>query len=331
MSYSRIAGTGSYLPDKVVTNHDLEKVMDTTDEWIQERTGIKRRHVVADNEKTSDIGLEAGRRAMAMADIQPDELDLIVVATTTPDKVFPATACIIQRRLEVGGFGAFDVQAACSGFVFALDTADRFIRTGAAKNALVIGAETLSRITNWEDRTTAVLFGDGAGAVVLQASDEPGVMSTHIHADGQYEDLLEVPAGVSSGFDDVRAGNAYIQMNGNAVFRRAVATLDSIGRETLEANGVDKHDIDWLVPHQANILIMHAACDRLGIDCERAALVLHRTGNTSSASIPLALVDAIDQGRLETDDLVLLAGFGAGMTWGSALLRWQEKPAGAGS
>ena len=331
MSYSRIAGTGSYLPDKVVTNHDLEKVMDTTDEWIQERTGIKRRHVVADNEKTSDIGLEAGRRAMAMADIQPDELDLIVVGTTTPDKVFPATACIIQRRLEVGGFGAFDVQAACSGFVFALDTADRFIRTGGAKNALVIGAETLSRITNWEDRTTAVLFGDGAGAVVLQASDEPGVMSTHIHADGQYEDLLEVPAGVSSGFDDVRAGNAYIQMNGNAVFRRAVATLDSIGRETLEANGVDKHDIDWLVPHQANILIMHAACDRLGIDCERAALVLHRTGNTSSASIPLALVDAIDQGRLETDDLVLLAGFGAGMTWGSALLRWQEKPAGAGS
>jgi 3-oxoacyl-[acyl-carrier-protein] synthase-3 len=241
MTYSRIAGTGSYLPEKVVTNQDLEKMMDTSDEWIRERTGIKRRHLAADGEKTSDLALAAAGRAFESAGITAEDLDLIIVGTTTPDKVFPGTACIIQRRLGISGCGAFDIQAACSGFIYGLDMADRYIRTGAAQNVLVIGAETLSRLTDWEDRTTAVLFGDGAGAVVLQAADEPGIISTHIHADGQYEDLLQVPQGVSAGFDVVRAKEAYIQMNGNAVFRRAVATLDGIARETLEKNGVDKH------------------------------------------------------------------------------------------
>ena len=249
MSYSRIAGTGSYLPENVVTNKDLEKRVDTSDEWIQERTGIKRRHIAAEGETTSDLALAAANNALDMAGISAGDIDLIVVATTTPDKVFPSTACIVQRRLDIRGCAAFDVQAVCSGFVYGLDIADRYIRTGAAHNALVVGAETLSRIINWDDRTTAVLFGDGAGAVILQACDEPGIIATHIHADGQYEDLLQVPQGVSQGYDAVRAEEAYIQMNGNAVFRRAVATLDSIARETLDKHGVDKHDLDWFVPH----------------------------------------------------------------------------------
>ena len=233
MTYARIAGTGSYLPAKVVTNHDLEGTLDTTDAWIRERTGIHRRHIASEDETCSDMGVEAAHRAVEMAGIDIAEIDLIIVGTRTPDKVFPSTACIIQRRLGIHGCAAFDVQAACSGFVYALDIADRFIKTGAARVALIIGSETLSRITNWQDRATAVLFGDGAGAVVLTAGQDPGVLATHIHADGQYEDLLEVPQGISQGFDTVRANEAYIQMNGNAVFRRAVATLDSMARETL--------------------------------------------------------------------------------------------------
>jgi 3-oxoacyl-[acyl-carrier-protein] synthase-3 len=257
-----------------------------------------------------------------MAGITAEDIDLIIVGTTTPDKVFPGTACIIQRRLGISGCGAFDIQAACSGFVYGLDMADRYIRTGAAQNVLVIGAETLSRLTDWEDRTTAVLFGDGAGAVVLQAADEPGIISTHIHADGQYEDLLQVPQGVSAGFDIVRAKEAYIQMNGNAVFRRAVATLDGIARETLEKNGVDKHDLDWFVPHQANLRIISAAAKKLDMPMERVIVTVDEHANTSAASIPLALDTAVRDGRIKRGELLLFEAFGAGFTWGSALLRF---------
>lgn len=322
MSYSRIAGTGSYLPEKVVTNHDLEKMMDTSDEWIQERTGIKRRHLAADGETTSDLALAAANQALDMAGITAEDIDLIIIGTTTPDKVFPGTACIVQRRLGIRGCGAFDIQAACSGFVYGLDLGDRYIRTGAAKNVLVIGAETLSRLTNWEDRTTAVLFGDGAGAVVLQESDKPGIISTHIHADGQYEDLLQVPQGVSNGYDVTRAGEAFIQMNGNAVFRRAVATLDSIARETLDKNNIDKHDLDWFVPHQANMRIITAAAKKLDMPMERVIVTVDEHANTSAASIPLALDVAVRDGRIKRGELLLFEAFGAGFTWGSTLLRF---------
>ena len=322
MTYSRIAGTGSYLPEKVVTNHDLEKTMDTSDDWIRERTGIKRRHIAADGEATSDLALAAAKQALDMAGIGADDINLIIIATTTPDKVFPASACIVQRRLGIRGCGAFDIQAACSGFVYGLDLADRYIRTGAAKNVLVIGAETLSRLTNWEDRTTAVLFGDGAGAVVLQEADEPGILSTHIHADGQYEDLLQVPQGISSGYDATRAGEAFIQMNGNAVFRRAVATLDSIARETLEKNNIDKHDLDWFVPHQANMRIISAAAKKLDMPMERVIVTVDEHANTSAASIPLALDVAVRDGRIKRGELLLFEAFGAGFTWGSTLLRF---------
>ena len=322
MTYSRIAGTGGYLPAKVLTNHDLEKIVDTSDDWIRERTGIKRRHIAAEGEATSDLALAAASQALDMAGVDADEINLIIIATTTPDKVFPATACIVQRRLGIRGCGAFDVQAACSGFVYALDLADRYIRTGAAKNVLVIGAETLSRVTNWEDRTTAVLFGDGAGAVVLQEADEPGILSTHIHSDGQYEDLLQVPHGISSGYDVTRAGEAFIQMNGNAVFRRAVATLDSIARETLDKNNIDKHDIDWFVPHQANMRIISAAAKKLDMPMERVIVTVDEHANTSAASIPLALDVAVRDGRIKRGELLLFEAFGAGFTWGSTLLRF---------
>jgi 3-oxoacyl-[acyl-carrier-protein] synthase-3 len=297
-------------------------MMDTSDEWIQDRTGIKRRHIAAEGETTSDLALAAAGRAMEMAGITAEDVDLIIIATTTPDKVFPGTACIVQRRLGVGGCGAFDIQAACSGFVYGLDLADRYIRTGAGKNVLVIGAETLSRLTNWDDRTTAVLFGDGAGAVVLQETDKPGILSTHIHADGQYEDLLQVPQGVSQGYDITRAGEAFIQMNGNAVFRRAVATLDSIARETLEKNNIDKHDLDWFVPHQANMRIITAAAKKLDMPMERVIVTVDEHANTSAASIPLALDVAVRDGRIKRGELLLFEAFGAGFTWGSALLRF---------
>ena len=322
MTHSRIAGTGSYLPEKVLTNQDLEKMMDTTDEWIRDRTGIKRRHIAADGETTSDLALAATHNALEMAGIGAEDIDLIVVGTTTPDKVFPGTACIIQRRLGVGGCPAFDIQAACSGFVYGLDLGDRFIRTGAAENVLVIGAETLSRLTNWDDRTTAVLFGDGAGAVVLQKSDEPGIIATHIHADGQYEDLLQVKQGISQGYDAVRAEEAFIQMNGNAVFKRAVATLDSIARETLDKHNVDKHDLDWFVPHQANLRIISAAAKKLDMPMERVIVTVDEHANTSAASIPLALDAAVRDGRIKRGELLLFEAFGAGFTWGSALLRF---------
>lgn len=322
MIHARIAGIGSYLPEKVVTNKDLEKMMDTSDEWIRERTGIKRRHIVGDDETTSSIGLEAARRAMQDAGVTAEDIDLIIVGTTTPDKIFPSTACTIQRRLGVKGSPAFDVQAVCSGFVYAFDLASRYVRTGGAKNALVIGAETLSRIVNWEDRGTAVLFGDGAGAMVLQVSDEPGIISTHIHADGEYEELLHVPCGVSKGYDKVQAGRAFIEMNGNAVFKRAVATFDNIARETMA--DLDGHidDIDWLVPHQANMRIITAAAKKLGMSMDRVVATVDEHANTSSASVPLAFDQAVRDGRIKRGDTVMFAAFGGGFTWGSAVIKY---------
>lgn len=322
MIYARIAGIGSFLPEKVVTNKDLEKTMDTSDAWIQDRTGIKRRHIASADETTASIGLAAAERAMADAGVGADAIDLIIVATTTPDKVFPATACIIQRRLGVKGCPAFDVQAACSGFVYALDIANRFIRTGGAKTALVIGAETLSRITNWEDRGTAVLFGDGAGCVVLQASDRPGVISTHIHADGEYEDLLQVPFGVSIGYDKTRTGQAFIEMNGNAVFKRAVETFDKIARETMADLDGEIGDIDWFVPHQANMRIIKAAAKKLGMPMEQVIATVDEHANTSGASIPLALDQAVRDGKIKRGDTLMFAAFGAGFTWGSAVVKY---------
>lgn len=322
MIYARIAGTGSCLPQKIVTNQDLEKILDTTDEWIQERTGIKRRHIAGDGETTSSIGLEAARRAMAAANAGAEDIDLIIVGTTTPDKIFPSTACIIQRQLGVRGCPAFDVQAVCSGFVYALDLANRYIQTGGASTALVIGSETLSRIVNWKDRNTAVLFGDGAGAVVLQKSDEPGILATHIHADGQYEELLQVRSGISVGYDTTKAGHAYIEMNGNAVFRRAVASFDHMARETVADLDGDLGDIDWFVPHQANMRIITAAAKRLGMPMERVIATVDEHANTSGASIPLALDLAIRDGRIKRGQTLLFAAFGAGFTWGSAMLKY---------
>jgi 3-oxoacyl-[acyl-carrier-protein] synthase-3 len=322
MIYSRIAGTGSYLPEKVVTNKDLEKTMDTSDEWIRERTGIHRRHIAAADETCSDMALAAAYQAMEMAEIEPAELDLIIVGTVTPDKVFPSTACIIQRRLGIHGCPALDIQAACSGFIYALDLANRQIQTGAAKTALVIGSEILSRLTNWDDRGTAVLFGDGAGAVILQAGDEQGIVSTHIHSDGQYEDLLHVPEGIGGDYGALRSEGGFIHMNGNAVFRRAVATLGSIARETLAGNGIDKHDIDWLIPHQANLRIIAAAAKKLDLPMDHVVVTVDEHANTSSASIPLALNVAVRDGRIQRGQLLLFEAFGAGFTWGSALVRF---------
>jgi len=322
MIHARIAGIGSYLPEKVVSNKDLEKMMDTSDEWIRERTGIKRRHIAADDETTGSMALEAARRAIEDAGASLDEIDLIILGTATPDKVFPSTACIVQRQLGIKGCPAFDVHAACSGFLYGFDLANRYIQTGGARKAVVIGSETLSRITNWEDRGTAVLFGDGAGAVVLEASDAPGVMSTHIHADGEYEELLHVRQGVSIGYDITRKGEAFIEMQGNAVFRRAVATFDKIARETIE--DLDGHidDIDWFVPHQANMRIIQAAAKKLGLPMERVIATVDEHANTSGASIPLALDLAVKDGRIKRGDTLLFAAFGAGFTWGSAMLKY---------
>jgi 3-oxoacyl-[acyl-carrier-protein] synthase-3 len=322
MIHARIAGVGSYLPEKALSNKDLEKVMDTSDEWIRERTGIKRRHIAADDETTGSMALEAAKRAIEDAGASLDEIDLIILGTATPDKVFPSTACIVQRRLGIKGGPAFDVHAACSGFLYGFDLANRYIQTGGARKAIVIGSETLSRIVNWEDRGTAILFGDGAGAVVLEACDEPGVMATHIHADGEYEELLHVKQGISIGYDITRKGEAFIEMQGNAVFRRAVATFDKIARETIA--DLDGHidDIDWFVPHQANMRIIQAAAKKLGLPMERVIATVDEHANTSSASVPLALDLAVKDGRIKRGDTLLLAAFGAGFTWGSAMLKF---------
>lgn len=320
MKYSKIVGTGSYLPEKVLTNQDLETMVDTSDEWIQERTGIKERHIVAEGETTADLGVVAARRAMKMAGKSKEDIDLIIVATTTPDKVFPSTACLIQKRLDVHGCPAFDVQAVCTGFVYALAIADNFIKAGSVKTALVIGAETLSRIVDWSDRSTCVLFADGAGAVVLEASEEPGILSTHLHADGSYEHLLHVPRGISEGYELLKQGEAYIYMKGNEVFKMAVNTLGKIADETLAANNFTKEQIDWLVPHQANTRIIQATARKLKLPMDRVVVTVDMHGNTSAASVPLALDTAVRDGRINKGESIILEAFGGGFTWGSALI-----------
>jgi 3-oxoacyl-[acyl-carrier-protein] synthase III len=320
--YSRIAGTGSYLPEKVLTNQDLEKLVDTSDEWIQTRTGIRERHIAAEGETTSDLGYQAALRALEAAGIDASQLDMIVVGTTTPDLIFPSTACLIQAKLGVSGCPAFDVNAACSGFVFALSVADKFIRSGDARHVLVIGAETLTRIVDWNDRTTCVLFGDGAGAVVLKADEETGILSTHLHADGSKKELLWNPVGVSAGYGDSENPRGAILMKGNDVFKYAVKALDSVVDETLEANGLDKTDLDWLIPHQANLRIIEATAKRLDMSMDQVVVTVDKHGNTSSGSVPLALDAAVRSGRVQRGQLLLLEAFGGGFTWGSALLRY---------
>jgi 3-oxoacyl-[acyl-carrier-protein] synthase-3 len=318
-SYSRIVGTGSYLPQKVVTNRDLELAVDTTDEWIYTRTGIRQRHVAADGEKTSDLALAASRSALDAAGIAAADLDLIVMATTTPDMVFPSTACLLQAKLGARGCPAFDVQAVCSGFVYGLSTADQFLRAGQYRNALVVGAETYSRILDWSDRSTCVLFGDGAGAVVLRRDGAPGILSTHLHADGSYANLLSVPGTVCGG---KVSGRPLLQMDGGGVFKFAVKALDDLVEEALAANGMQKSDIDWLVPHQANIRIIQASAKKLGLSMEKVVVTVDRHANTSAASIPLALDEAARDGRIRAGQHVLLEAVGGGFTWGAALVRW---------
>ncbi|MCP5328743.1 MAG: beta-ketoacyl-ACP synthase III [Steroidobacteraceae bacterium] len=325
MKYSCIAGTGSYLPERVVSNFDLEKTLDTTDTWIRERTGIERRHIAADGQTTVDIGEQAACRAMAAAGVSADEIDLIVFGTTTPDLVFPNCGALLQARLGIRNCcPAMGVEAACSSFIYALSIADKYVKLGEAKCALVVGAETLSRIVNWQDRGTAILFGDGGGAVVLKASDEPGIISTHLRADGSCKDLLHVPGGVSVGFTVDAEGKVpmHITMAGNEVFKVAVRALGAIVEETLAANGLDKSAIDWLVPHQANIRIIQATARKLELPMERVMVTVQDHGNTSAASVPLALDAGVRSGRIKRGELLLLEAFGGGLTWGAALLRY---------
>jgi 3-oxoacyl-[acyl-carrier-protein] synthase-3 len=316
--YSRVLGTGSFLPANVVTNADLEATVDTTDEWIRSRTGILKRHIAADGETCVDLAEPAARSAIEAAGLTPADIDLIIYATTTPDQVFPSSACLLQARLDIHGCPAFDIQAVCTGFVYAVSVADKFIRTGCASRALVVGAETLSRLLNWEDRGTAILFGDGAGAVVLGVADEPGIFSAHIHADGAYKDLLQVPAGIGNG----QKGSPYLEMRGNEVFRVAVTTLGRIVDETLEANGMTQADIDWLIPHQANIRIIQATARKLSLPMDRVVVTVDEHGNTSAASIPLAFDQAVRDGRIRRGETLLMEAFGGGFTWGSVLVRY---------
>lgn len=321
MNYAKVIGTGSFLPEKVLTNAELEKMVDTTDEWIVSRTGISQRHIANDGETTCDLATAAARQAIAAAGIDANTIDIIVVATTTPDQVFPSTACLVQDRLDIHGCPAFDIQAVCSGFIYALDIVNKYMATGAVKRALVIGAETLSRIIDWEDRGTCVLFGDGAGAVILEASSEPGIISTHIHADGQYNQLLHVPGGISKNYKQVLEAEAYIQMQGSDVFKVAVKTLGEVVIETLTKNNMSKADIDWLVPHQANIRIISATAKKLNMPMEKVVVTVGKHGNTSAASIPLAFDSAVRENKIKPGQTVLMEAFGGGFTWGSVLLK----------
>jgi len=317
MIWSRIVGTGGYLPAKIVTNDDLAKRMDTSDEWIRTRTGIRQRHIAEPTQSASDLGAEASRQALASAGVAASEIDLIIVATATPDYIFPSTACIMQTKLGIKGCTAFDIQAVCSGFVYALTIADKFIRSGQNRCALVVGSEVYSRILDWNDRSTAVLFGDGAGAVVLKADSRPGILGSALHADGSYADILSVPGNVCGG---KIVGSPYVQMDGQAVFKFAVKVLDDVARETLALCGRSIADIDWLIPHQANVRILEATAKRLGIDLSKLVVTVDRHGNTSAASVPLALDVAIRDGRIKPGHKVMLQGVGGGFTWGASLV-----------
>lgn len=317
MNYSRITGTGSYLPDRIMTNAELERLVDTSDEWIRSRTGIRERRIAAADETTSDMALRAAERALAAAGAAAADVDLIVLATSTPDLIYPSSACLVQKRLGIrNGGAAFDVQAVCSGFVYALAVADKFVRSGAANLALVVGADTNSRILDWTDRGTCVLFGDGAGAVLLAPGREPGILATRLHADGHYSDMLRTGSGVSD-----RGGEPYVRMKGAEVFKFAVNAMEQVVDEILRETGMSRTDIDWLVPHQANERIISATAKKLGLPMDRVMLTVDRHGNTSAASIPLALAEGIGAGRIRPGQLLLLEAVGGGFTWGSALLR----------
>lgn len=317
--YSRIAGTGSYLPEKILTNVELESMVDTSDEWIQTRTGITQRHIAADDQMASDLALAASRRALDAANLKAQDIDLIILATTTPDMIFPSTACILQEKLGITDGPAFDVQAVCSGFIYALATADMFVSSGKSKNALVVGTEIYSRIIDWKDRSTCVLFGDGAGAVVLSQSEQPGILSSHLHANGGYSKILAAPGSISGGKIQ---GTPFIAMEGNTVFKFAVKALEEAAIESLAANNLQASDIDWFIPHQANIRIIKSTAHKLGIPMEKVVTTVDRHGNTSAASVPLALDLAVRDGRIQPDQYVLLEGVGGGFTWGSILLQW---------
>ena len=317
--HTRIVGTGSYLPAKILTNRDLERMVDTTDEWVYTRTGIRQRHIASENENASDLALAASRNAIEAAGIQPQDIGLIVVATTTPDMVFPSTACILQAKLGIRNGPAFDMQAVCSGFVYGLAAADQFMKSGQYGHALVVGAEVYSRILDWKDRSTCVLFGDGAGAVVLKRARTPGILSSHLHADGSYADILSVPGTVRGG---QVSGTPLLKMEGNTVFKFAVKVLEEVAEEALAANHLRKSSLDWLIPHQANIRIIQATAKKLGLSMEKVVTTVERHANTSAASIPLALDEAVRDGRIRSGQHVLLAGVGGGFTWGSVLIKW---------
>jgi len=317
--YSRIAGTGSYLPAQRVTNEDIAQKVDTSDEWITSRTGIRARHFAAEGELSSDLALKAVESAIAASGMAKEEIDLLIVATTTPDHVFPSTATVLQSKLGVHGFPAFDVQAVCAGFIYALTIADQFIRSGAARCAVVVGAETFSHILNWDDRTTCVLFGDGAGAVVLKASDEPGILASKLHADGRYKDILNVPAKIRNGAIE---GDPWVYMDGGAVFKFAVRSLADVAAETLAAAGLEQSDLDWLVPHQANIRIIESTAKHLKLPMDKVIVTVSQHGNTSAASIPLALDEGVRSGRIQRGQTLMLEGIGGGFTWGASLIKY---------
>ena len=322
MIYSRVAGTGRYLPDKIITNFDLEGMVDTSDEWIRTRTGVERRHVASEDQAVSDLCMPAAKQAIAAAGVDVREIDLVVVGTTTPDTFFPNVATLIQHRLGIPPCPALGMEAACTGFLYALSVADKFVRTGESTCALVVGAECLSRIVDWTDRNTCVLFGDGAGAVILKPATEPGILSTHLGADGQYRDLLYYPAGPSKDMHKIGTPEAVLLMSGNEVFKVAVKTLGNAASEALDANGIDPCELDWLVPHQANIRIIQATAKRLGLSMDKVIQTVQDHGNTSAASVPMALDVGVRDGRIKRGELVLMEAFGGGITWGSALMRY---------
>jgi len=322
MIYSQIAGTGRYLPERIMTNADMEKIVDTTDEWIRTRTGIEQRHVAEDDQRTSDLCVEAAKVAMEEAGVTVEDIDLIVVGTTSPDLIFPNIATIIQHKMGIPACAAFSVEAACTGFVYALSTADKFIRAGDTKCALVIGAEIITKLIDWDDRSTCVLFGDGAGAVILKPSEEQGIVSTHLGADGQYKELLYYPVGVSNNLAAAGVGDSRIIMSGNDVFKVAVKTLSSVAKEALDANNLSLDDVDWIIPHQANLRIIQAMAKRLKAPMEKVIQTVQIHGNTSAASVPMALDVGIRDGRIKRGQTLLLVAFGGGFTWGSVLLRY---------
>lgn len=322
MTFSRIAGTGRYLPERILTNADLEKMVDTSDEWIRTRTGVEQRHVAADDELTSDLCVNAAREAVAAAGVDFEDIDLIVVGTTSPDLIFPNIATIIQDKLGIPACAAFSIEAACTGFIYALATADKFIKAGGTQCALVIGAEVITKLVDWNDRSTCVLFGDGAGAVIVKPSDEQGIISTHLGADGKYKDLLYYPVGVGKDLAKAGVGDSRILMAGNEVFKVAVKTLGAVAEQALAENNIDKDELDWLVPHQANLRIIQATAKRLNLSMDKVIQTVQIHGNTSAASVPMAFDVGVRDGRIKRGQLILMEAFGGGFTWGSVLMRY---------